>query len=87
MPASLKHSKWTSVALADFLVLAPVAWNVVALVEVQVHSIVCPKCLWHVSFIVVMFHHHIGEALTDLSIISACKVLSKYLLYQLLWLV
>ena len=55
MPASLKHSKWTSVALADFLVLAPVAWNVLALVEVQVHSIACPVLLAMETMLYVLF--------------------------------
>ena len=62
-----------------------IAWNVIACVEVQVHTVTYFKPLQHMLFIIMMLHHDIHDALTYLHIISACEGLSKGLLHELPW--
>ena len=68
--------------LTYLLILAPVGWNVIAGVQIQINLIANIKRFWDVLTVVMVLHNDIGKALADLSIVLVSKALVENLLHE-----
>lgn len=63
-------------------ILAPVGWNIIVRVQIQVNLITNIERFWNVLMVVIVLYDDIGEALADLSIILVSKALIENLLHE-----